>query len=105
VARLRYASSRKQAMSLRGRKNLPLGSSISSSAGVPAIRDDTNSPSMIDALNARSLGERTPNKLKLVSTKSAAARSQMPAVGAVVFGICSPGCARAASGPRRHAVR
>jgi hypothetical protein len=32
------------------------------------------------------------------SSEPAAARSRMPAVGAVVFGICSPGCARAASG-------
>src|SRR5207253_10210437 len=28
-------------LSLRGRKNLPVGSSISSSAGVPVIRGDT----------------------------------------------------------------
>jgi hypothetical protein len=63
-------------MSLRGRKNLPVGSSISSSAGVPAIRDDTNPPSMIDALNARSLGERTPNKFKLLSTEPAAAHAE-----------------------------
>jgi hypothetical protein len=54
-------------MSLRGRKNWPVGSSISSSAGVPAIRDDTNLPSMSDALNARSLGERTPNAVDRTS--------------------------------------
>jgi len=50
-------------MSLRGRKNLPVGSSISSSAGAPAIRDDTASPSRMDALNARSLAraDRAPH--------------------------------------------
>jgi hypothetical protein len=31
-------------MSLRGRKNLPVGSSISSWAGAPAILDDIASP-------------------------------------------------------------
>jgi hypothetical protein len=40
-------------MSLRGRKNLPVGSSIFSWAGAPAILDDTASPSRIDALSAR----------------------------------------------------
>jgi hypothetical protein len=44
-------------MSLRGRKNLPVGSSISSWAGAPAILDDTASAPRIDALNARSLAE------------------------------------------------
>jgi hypothetical protein len=40
-------------MSLRARKNLPVGSSISYWAGAPAILDDTASPSRIDVLNAR----------------------------------------------------
>src|SRR5262249_46989475 len=44
-------------MSLRGRKNLPVGSSIFSWAGAPAILDDTASASRIGALNARSLAE------------------------------------------------
>ena len=44
-------------MSPRGRKNLPVGSSISSWAGAPAILDDTASAPRIDALNARSLAE------------------------------------------------
>jgi hypothetical protein len=56
-ARLGYARRSTWAVSLRGRKNLPVGSSISSSAGAPAIHDDTASPSRIDALNARSLAE------------------------------------------------
>ena len=34
-----------------------MGSSISSSAGAPAIRDDAASPSRVDVLNARSLAE------------------------------------------------
>src|SRR5260370_3160827 len=41
-------------MSLRARKNLPVGSSISSWAGAPAILDATALPSRIDTLNARS---------------------------------------------------
>jgi len=40
-------------MSLCGRKNLPVGSSISSWAGAPTILDDTPSASRIGALNAR----------------------------------------------------
>jgi hypothetical protein len=45
-------------MSLRGRKNLPAGSSISSWAGAPTTLADTASPSRIYAVNARSLAER-----------------------------------------------
>jgi hypothetical protein len=44
LAGLSYASSSKWAISLRGRKNLPVGSSISSWAGVPAIAVMLRSP-------------------------------------------------------------
>src|SRR5258707_9880596 len=53
LARLAYASSSKWAILLRGRKNLPAGSSISFLAEARAVRDDTASPSSIDSLQAR----------------------------------------------------
>jgi hypothetical protein len=46
----------------------------------------TNSLSMIDALNARSLGERTPNKFKLLSTEPAAAHARRM----ITFFLISP---------------
>jgi hypothetical protein len=55
-------------MSLRARKNLPVGSSISSSAGAPAIRDEATSRSRMDALNARSLPEEPIVRLILDGT-------------------------------------
>jgi hypothetical protein len=44
-------------MSVRGRGNLPVASSISSSAEARANRDNTASPSRVETLNARSLAE------------------------------------------------
>jgi hypothetical protein len=68
LARLSYASSSQCGTSLRGRENLPVGSSISSSAGAPAIRDEATSPSRVDVLNARSLAEEPIVRLILDGT-------------------------------------